>query len=134
MKIRINDRWKSQKPQAQTRRLGDPAATRRGRSLFAVDSIGGDFDLGNAAEGEQELNEVLGWLFRGLFHDVGNSVGDRGLEHDAFGRKASKVHTHELAGLEYQAHTKILPPRAVKRKPLPMIPNRAAAHGVCITR
>ena len=50
-------------------------------SLVRVDAVGGDFDFGNAAEGEQELYEVSRWLFRSLFHNVGNRVGDRGLEH-----------------------------------------------------
>ncbi len=51
------------------------------RSLVRVDAVGGNFDFGNAAEGEQELYEVLGRLFRSLFHNVGDRVGDRGLEH-----------------------------------------------------
>ena len=50
-----------------------------------MDAVGGDFDFGNAAEGEQKLDEVLGWLFRSLLHNVANSVGDRGLEHHALG-------------------------------------------------
>ncbi len=56
--------------------------------LVRVDAVGGDFDFGNAAEGEQKLYEVLGWLFRSLFHNVANSVGDRGLEHDTLGLQA----------------------------------------------
>jgi len=56
--------------------------------LVRVDAVGGDFDFGNAAEGEQELNKIRGWLFGGLFHNVGNGVGDRGLEHDALGLEA----------------------------------------------
>ncbi len=52
-----------------------------GGSLVGVDAVGGNFDFGNAAEGEQELYEVLGRLFRSLFHNVGDRVGDRGLEH-----------------------------------------------------
>src|SRR5712671_2443877 len=90
--------------------------------LVCVDAVGGDFDFGNAAEGEQKLYEVLGWLFRSLFHNVGDSVGDRGLEHDALGLEAGEVHSHELAGLECRAHVKIVPPQAVKCKPSPMIP------------
>ena len=66
-----------------------------------MDAVGGHFDFGNAAEGEQKLYEVLGWLFRSLFHNVGNSVGDRGLEHDALGLQASQVDTHELARLQH---------------------------------
>ncbi len=58
------------------------------RFLVRVDAVGGDFDFGNATEGEQKLYEVLGWLFRSLFHDVGNSVGDGGLEHDTLGLQA----------------------------------------------
>jgi len=85
-----------------------------------VDAVGGDFDFGNATEGEQKLYEVYGWLFRGLFHNVTNSVGDRGLEHHTLGLQASKVHTHELARLEHHSCTKILPLREVKCKPFPM--------------
>ncbi len=86
-------------------------------SLVRVDAVGGDFDFGNAAEGEQELYEVLGWLFRSLFHNVGNRVGDRGLEHYALGLQACKVYAHELSGLEHNSDTKIFPLRAVKCKP-----------------
>src|SRR6266702_1013422 len=88
-------------------------------SLVRVDAVGGDFNLGNTAEGEQELYEVPGRLFRSLFHNVGDRVGDRGLEHDAFGLEAGKVHTHELTGLEHGSLAKILPPRVVKCKPFP---------------
>jgi hypothetical protein len=56
--------------------------------LVRVNAVGGDFDFGNAAEGEQKLDEVLGRLFRSLFYNVANSVGDRGLEHDALGLQA----------------------------------------------
>jgi hypothetical protein len=56
--------------------------------LVCVDAVGGDFDFRNAAEGEQELNEVRGWLFGGLFDNVGNGVGNGSLEHDAFGLEA----------------------------------------------
>ena len=55
-----------------------------------------------------------------LFHNVTNSVGDRGLEHHTLGLQASKVHTHELARLEHHSCTKILPLREVKCKPFPM--------------
>src|SRR6266851_2942350 len=77
-----------------------------GRLLVCVDAVGGDFDFGNAAEGEQKLYEVLGWLFRSLFHNVANSVGDRSLEHYTLGLQASKVHTQELAGLEHDSCTR----------------------------
>src|SRR5467141_3621649 len=56
--------------------------------LVRVDAVGGDFDFGNATEGEQKLDEVLGWLFRSLLHNVADSVSDRGLEHDALGLQA----------------------------------------------
>ena len=85
-----------------------------------MDAIGGNFDLGNATEGEQKLYKVLGRLLRGLFHDVANSVGDRSLEHYTLGLQASKVYTHELARLEHSSCTRILPLRQVKCKPFPM--------------
>ncbi len=85
-----------------------------------MDAVGGDFDFGNATKGEQKLYEVFGWLFRSLFHNVANSVGDRSLEHYTLGLQASKVHTHELAGLEHDSCTRILPLRNVKCKPFPM--------------
>jgi hypothetical protein len=69
-------------------------------SPVCMDVVGGDFDFGNAPEGEQKLYQVPGWLFRSLFQNVANSVGDRSLEHYALGLQASKVHTHELAGLD----------------------------------
>jgi hypothetical protein len=84
--------------------------------LVGVDAVGGDFDFGNAAEGEQKLYEVLGWLFRSLFHNVANSVGDRRLEHHALGLQAGKVHAHELAGLENGSHTKILSQESYTQK------------------
>src|SRR5712692_7682824 len=92
--------------------------------LVGVDAVGGDFDFGNAAEGEQKLYEVLGWLFRSLFHNVANSVGDRGLEHHTFGLQAGKVHAHKLARLQHDSYTKILPPQVVKCKPFPTIPRQ----------
>ena len=109
------------------------------RFLVGVDAVGGDFDFGNAAEGEQKLDEVLGRLFRSLFHNVGDSVGDRGLEHHTFGLQAGQVHTHELAGLEHDS--KIVALRGAKCKRSPMIldlrirPGRipAAANGVFLT-
>ncbi len=58
---------------------------------------------------KQKLYEVYGWLFRGLFHNVSNSVGDRSLEHYTLDLNASKVHTHELARFEHHARAKILP-------------------------
>jgi hypothetical protein len=84
------------------------------RFLVGVDAVGGDFDFGHAAEGEQKFYEVLGRLFGSLFHDVGNRVGDRGLEHHALGLQAGQVYTHELAGLQHDS--KIVPLRAVKCK------------------
>ncbi len=75
----------------------------RQRLLVRVDTVDGDFDFSYAAEGEQKLYEVFGRLFRSLFHDVGNSVGDRGLEHHALGLQASQVHTHELTRLEHNS-------------------------------
>jgi len=56
--------------------------------LVRVDAVGRDFDFANATEGEQKLYEVLGRLFRSLFHNVANGVGDRGLEHHALGLQA----------------------------------------------
>src|SRR5436309_802109 len=50
----------------------------------------------------------------------GQQVGDRGLEHYTLGLQASKVHTHELAGLEHDCCTRILQLRDVKCKPFPM--------------
>jgi hypothetical protein len=44
--------------------------------------------FGNATEGKQQLYEVLGSLFRSLFHNVANSVGDRSLEHHTRGLQA----------------------------------------------
>ncbi len=95
-----------------------------------MDAVGGDFDFGNATEGEQKLYEVLRRLFRSLFHDVGNRVGDRGLEHHAFGLQAGEVHTHELARLQHDFYTKILPPRVVKCKPSSVIPGAGSRQPI----
>jgi hypothetical protein len=86
--------------------------------LVGVDAVGGDFDFGNAAEGKQKLNEVLGWLFRSLLHDVANGVGDRGLKHHTLGLQAGKVYTHELARLQHDSEIVAL--RVVKCKPSPI--------------
>jgi hypothetical protein len=93
-----------------------------------VDAVGGDFDFGNAAEGEQQIYEVLGRLFRSLFHNVGNGVGDRGLEHDALGLQAGQVHAYELAGLQHDSN--IVPPQVVKCKPAPMIPGAGSRQSI----
>jgi len=55
-------------------------------------------------------------LFRRLFHNMTNSVGDRSLEHHTLSLEASEVHAHELARLEHRSCTIILPPREVKCK------------------
>ena len=81
-----------------------------------MDAVGGDFDFGDAAEGEQELDEVGGRLFGGLFDNVGNGICDCSLEHDALGLEAGEVHTDELSGLECRGHRKMFPPQAVKCK------------------
>jgi hypothetical protein len=93
------------------------------------DAVGGDFDFGNVTEGEQKLYQVLEWLFRHLFHNVANSVGERSLEHYALGLPASKVHTRELAGLEHDSWTKILQLRDVKCRPFPIGSCSAGAYG-----
>lgn len=93
------------------------------RFPVGVDAVCGDFDFGNATEGEQKFYEILRWLFRSLLHDVANSVGDRGLEHDAFGLQAGQVHTHKLARLQHDS--KIVTLRVVKCKRSPaLFPNR----------
>src|SRR5215471_8763100 len=85
-------------------------------SLVRVDAFGGDFDLVHAAEGEQELHEVLGRLLGSLSHDVADGVCDRGLKHHAFGLQAGKVDAHKLASLEHRSSKCIVPPRRVKCK------------------
>jgi hypothetical protein len=104
----------------------DSVPTRRGGLPVRVDAVRRDFDFGNASEGEQKSYEVYRWLFRSLFHNVSNSVGDRGLEHYALGLNAGKVHTHELARLEHHACMKILPLREVKCKPFPTVVKMAS--------
>ncbi len=87
-------------------------------SLVArVDAVFGDFDFGNPTEGEQQLYEILGRLFRGLFHNMGDSVGDRRLEHHALGMQASQVDAHELPWLQHQFPRRILPLSDTKCKP-----------------
>jgi len=76
-----------------------------GKTLLAgVDAVGGNFYMGDAAEGEEEFNEILGWLFGGLFDDVGDGVGDCGLEGYAAGIEACQVYADELAWLEGCGH------------------------------
>ena len=75
---------------------------------MSVDAIGGDFDLTDTAEREQELYKIFWRLFGGLFHDVANGIGHCGLEHYAFGLQAGEVHAHELACLEHRSYRQIL--------------------------
>jgi hypothetical protein len=79
-----------------------------------VNAVGGDFDFANATEREQEPYEVCGRLFRGLFDNVTDGIGDRSLEHYSLGLEASKVHPHALARLEHPKDHPTLP--EVKRK------------------
>lgn len=76
-----------------------------------MDAVGGDFDFGHTAEGEQELYEVLGRLLGNLLHNVGHGVRDGGLEHDTFRLQTGQVRTHELARLEHASSQKMLAPR-----------------------
>jgi hypothetical protein len=69
-----------------------------------MDAVGGDFYLGDAAEGEQEFYEVFGRLFGSLFDDVGDGVGDSGLKGYSAGVEACEVHAHGLAWLEHCGH------------------------------
>ena len=62
-----------------------PSAPWTASLLAGVDAVGRNFYVGDAAEGEEEFHEVLGWLFGGLFDDVGDGVGDCGLEGYAAG-------------------------------------------------
>ncbi len=71
--------------------------------LVGVDAVGGDFDFGDPAEGEEQLYEVLGRLFRGLLHDMCDSVGDCRLEHHTLGLEAGQIHAHELAWLQHRS-------------------------------
>jgi len=64
------------------------SATADADSRASMDAVGRDFDFGNAAKGEQELNKVRERLFGGSFHNVGDGVGDRSLEHDTLGLEA----------------------------------------------
>jgi hypothetical protein len=73
-----------------------------------VDSVGRDFHLGDAAEGEQEFYEIFGRLFGSLFEDVGDGIGDGGLESYAAGVEAGEVYADELARLEHCGHKGML--------------------------
>jgi hypothetical protein len=66
-----------------------------------LDSVGGDFDFGDAAEGEEKFYQIHRRLFRRLFHDVADGVGDRGVEQNATGLEARHVHAHGLAWFEH---------------------------------
>src|SRR5882724_2898281 len=69
-----------------------------------MDAVGGDFYLGDAAEGEEEFYEVFGRLFGSLFDDVGDGVSDSGLKGYSAGVEAREVHADELAWLEDCGH------------------------------
>jgi hypothetical protein len=73
-----------------------------------VDTVGGDLYLGDAAEGEEEFDEIFGRLVGGLFDDVGDGVSDGGLEGDSAGVESGEVDADELAWLEGGGHTKMV--------------------------
>ena len=79
-----------------------------------MDAVGWDFDFIDPTEREQELNEEFGRFFAGLFENVGNDVGDRGLKHHALGLEPSEVHSYDLARLKHPKAHPTLP--EVKRK------------------
>src|SRR5690242_849054 len=97
--------------------VAEPLADEHGRQstscflearLFVwMDALSRDFDFGDPAEGEQQLYEILGWLFGRLLHDVADSVGDCGLEHHTLRLQASKVHTHKLPRLQHHPSAKM---------------------------
>jgi hypothetical protein len=95
--------------------------------LVRVDAVFRHFDFGDPTEGEEQLYEVLGWMFRGLFQDMGDSVGDRGLKHHALGMEAGQVHANELPCLQHWTTRIILPLPDAKCKlfPLAAIPKEA---------
>src|SRR5438045_9796902 len=72
--------------------------------LAWVDAVGGDFYLGDAAEGEEEFYEIGGRLLGDLFDDVGYGVGDGGLEGDSAGAEACESYADELAWFEHGGH------------------------------
>ena len=58
--------------------------------LFAgVDALRRNFDFADATEREQQLYKILWRLFRRLFHNVANSIGDRCLKHHTLGLQTS---------------------------------------------
>jgi hypothetical protein len=69
-----------------------------------VNAVGGDFYLGDTAEGEEKFYEVFGRLFGGLFEDMGDGVGDGGLEGYSSGAEAGEVYADELAWFEHGSH------------------------------
>ena len=87
--------------------------------LVGVDAVSGDFDFGDATEGEEQLNEVFGRLFRGLLHDMRDGVGDSSLEHYALSLEAGQIHAHELTCLQHPCSIQILRLRDAKCKLFP---------------
>ena len=81
-----------------------------------MDTVCRDFYLRNSAEREEELYQVFGRLFGGLFHDVRDRIGDGGLEGDSFGAKASEIYSDQLARLERDVHFPIFAPSATECK------------------
>jgi hypothetical protein len=74
----------------------------RGTLAAGFDSVRGNFDFGDTAEGEEEFYQVFWRLDRRLLDDVGDGVGDRGVEEDAPGLNASEIYAHELAWFEHE--------------------------------
>jgi len=87
----------------------------RDRRSGGADAVGGDFDFGDAAEGEEEFNQVFRRRVGRLTDDVTNGVGDRGVEQDALNLDAGEVDADHVSGLEGSVeHGVILSPRAVQ--------------------
>src|SRR5207245_2881034 len=69
--------------------------------FVGVNALGGNFHFADPTKGKQQLDEVLRRLFRRLFHDVADSVGDCGLKHHALGLQSGQVHAHELPRFQH---------------------------------
>jgi hypothetical protein len=72
------------------------APTREKLLVISVDALGRDFDFGHRG-----FTWYLAGPFRGLLHDVADSIGNRCVKHHNFGLGASQIHTHKLARLQH---------------------------------
>jgi hypothetical protein len=64
------------------------------------DPVFRDFDLGDSAEGEEQLDQILRGIFGSLAQDVADRGGYGRVEQDTSGLQSGKIHSYGLSRLK----------------------------------